>query len=155
MALGVLFSPLLGLIVGLVVLHLRHPEGFSWLDSRISRPSASLIYLGTFVLWAYAGMVLLGIPTYICFQRQNWKSAWHYGLAGFSGGILTVILVMNLIFLRPITTSDLQFRLFPYGILQPGVVGITTGLAFWIITVWKRHNKACDVAAHDGRRWHP
>ena len=139
--LGVLFSPLIGLLAGLVVLHLRHPEGFGWLDDPVPRPLASLVYLCMFAIWAYPGMIILGIPTHIWFEKRNWTSTWQYCLAGLVGGILTIALVINAMLSgRPMSLAD-RLRLIPFGVLHPSVVGLVTGLAFWMIAVRRRHNR--------------
>ena len=139
--LGVMFSPLIGLLAGLVVLHLRHPEGFGWLDCTISRPSASIMYLYMSAIWAWPGMLVLGIPAHIWFRKRNWISAWQYCLAGLVGGILTMALVTNIMSLRRPMSLPLWVRLFPFGVFHPAMVGLVVGLAFWMLVVWERHSK--------------
>lgn len=147
--LGVLFSPVIGLLAGLVVLHLRHPEGFGWLDGPISRPSASIMYLCMSAIWAYPGIIVLGIPAHIWFQKRNWNSLWQYSLAGFIGGIMIIALVTNVMSLRRPMSLPLRVRLFPFGVLHPGVVGIVIGLTFWLIVVWRgRHNQRMNSISH-------
>jgi hypothetical protein len=145
--LGLLFGPLIGLLAGVAVLHLRHPEGFGWLDGPISRPLASIMYLYMFAILAYPAMLLLGIPAYIWFRKRNWNSAWHYCLAGFFGCLFSLMAITNVSRLLRATSMPMRIRLFPFGVFHPGLVGIVIGLAFWMITIWRRHNKILQQTA--------
>ncbi|OVE73561.1 hypothetical protein BVX94_03615 [bacterium B17] len=141
--LGVLFSPLIGLLGGLVVFNLRHPDAVGWLGGQFSRFSASVMYLEYFAVWAYPGMIVLGIPTYLWFESQKWRSTWHYCLAGLIGGVLVIALRVNILSLcRPMRISlPLRARLLPYGFLHPGIVGLLIGISFWLITVYRHNNR--------------
>ncbi|MBN1879367.1 hypothetical protein JW823_04575 [bacterium] len=77
------------------------------------------------------------------FYQHRWWSARQYCLAGFAGGLATVAFAINImsLFHNPMNLP-LQLRLFPFGIFHPGVVGVATGLDFWLAMVRTKRNRS-------------
>jgi len=135
---ALILAPIAGLLAGVVAVNIAHPEGFGWLDGPISRPSAALIYLMMMSPMTFGGMIILGWPASYWLIKKGINSVVPYGLLGVLFGLLTPVLVINVMLLLKHHVPTLRFALLPFGVLQPISVGITTGLMFWFITVRQR-----------------
>jgi hypothetical protein len=134
-AMGVVLAPVVGLLAGVVAVNLAHPEGFGWLSGPIPRSSVALIYLMMMSPMAFGGMIILGWPTSHWLTRHRITSVVPYVLLGTLFGLLTPALVFSAMSLLKHHVPTVRFALFPFGVLQPMSVGITTALVFWLITV--------------------
>jgi len=135
---ALLLAPIAGLMTGVVAVNIAHPEGFGWLDGPISRVSASLMYLLMMSPMVYSGMIVLGLPTSIWLTNKGIRSVAAYGYLGVLFGLLTPAIFINLMFLLQHHIPTLRFALLPFGVIQPICIGVTAGLAFWVIAIRQR-----------------
>lgn len=132
---GFFISPLLGMIAGAIVLFFQHPEGFSWLDGRISRFQGATTYVMIFGLYAYIGMLTIGLPLHWLLRRLRFQPVWLYFLLG---PVAALLFVMGLTIVLNLPSFKFVFIPFLFGLMHPTIVGAVTFTAFWFIAV-RRH----------------
>ena len=91
------------------------------------------------VIFAYIGVVLLGIPAYLFLRARGWTSFWVAPFLGFAVGAV-MWLVFSAVFALALdqgiagVRSSLSDPGTLSGVLWPGgIVGAAVGVAFWLI----------------------
>jgi len=70
---------------------------------------------------AYSATFIIGLPLFILFHVRGWRQAWQVSVGGLLVGALVALLFQ-------------EFTLFG---LMFCAVGLTTGLAFWLIVIFR------------------
>jgi hypothetical protein len=70
---------------------------------------------------AYCATFIIGLPLFILFHVQGWRRAWQVSAGGLLVGALVALLFQEF------TMLGLMFC----------AVGLTTGLAFWLIAIFR------------------
>lgn len=135
-------SPLLGMIASAIVVFIQHPEGFGWLDGRISRLQGAITYVMIFGVYAYLGMLILGLPLHWLLRRLRLQQVWWYLLLGPIVALLFVMIVAVANNLRFLYGGSLTFIPFQFGIMHPAIVGAVAFTVFWYIGVRTRAQRA-------------
>jgi ABC-type Fe3+ transport system permease subunit len=128
-------TPLLGMIASAIVVFIQHPEGFGWLDGRIPRLQGAITYVMIFGVYAYLGMLMMGLPLHWLLRRFRLQRVWLYLFLGPVAALLFIMAVAVVINLRFQSGGRFVFIPFLFGILHPVIIGAVTFTAFWYIAV--------------------
>jgi hypothetical protein len=105
------------------------------------------------MIFAYGGMVVFGVPTYLLLRSRNIAALWVALAAGFAYGALTMQVFLVLLGLS--LGASIQESVaglpklirhpeqWPVGFMLPGVLGGMVSLTFWLIA---RPDRAQEVS---------
>ncbi len=114
---GFVFAPAIGVLVLLLALYAKSivvPVG-----------DESFEFLGFFGLasayFAYSATFIFGLPLFILFYMRRWFQLWQIAAGGLLVGVLVALLIETHI---------------AFGLMYCAV-GLATGLAFWLIVIFR------------------
>ncbi len=117
-----------------VIFFLAHPTAPSWaaFESIVS------------MVFAYGGMVVFGVPTYLLLRSREITARWVAIAVGFAYGVLTMMIFLVLFGLslgHSIEESAVMLReqitdprKWAAGFMLPGLLGAAVGIIFWRIS---------------------
>lgn len=119
MAYGFLVAPAIGLLMMPLLTFIATGHSPSW-------PRVVDILFSGITFWAYATVLVFGLPTYMVFHRLRLFRFWHSAVAGVVLGSLAFAAWNKLALGSSPHMSDIVYF---------GVLGMATTSAFWLIAM--------------------